>query len=336
MTPIASATNMDDRDIPPISEAKSEIDEAFLTQLNEALAIAKFEDDGQFGFDKPIVYIVGAPRSGTTLAYQILAKALPFSYVTNIAARFWRRPSIGIRLSRILLGDQAHKMIAFNSDGGVSQGVAGPHEFGYFWNHWFHYDLAQTSHLNDDELSRVDLNALQAALRYEILAHVANGFIFKSLPCGFQAKTLTQLHPQSVFCHIIRDEYCTAASILTWRKRYHGSYGTWFSLKPRSYPLEHLRSDPPLQVLEQIRSIKSELHDILSQPGINSLTMPYECMCRDPFYFISVVCERIKTMGYEVSPRSITFPQFRERPVVKLPYEYARRLEELCRSSFTQ
>ena len=326
-----SAAELDDRHLATVLEGKSAAEEKFLEQLNDALAATRFDDAGECNFDKPIIYVVGAPRSGTTLAYQILAASLPFGYVTNIAAQFWRKPSVGLRLSRILLGDQAYKMIAFQSSLGMSQGVAGPHEFGYFWNYWFRYDLAKSNHLDDQELSRVDLDSLQATLRQEILAYVGDGFIFKNLTCGFQARTLARLHPKSLFCHVVRDEYCTAASILSWRKHYHGSYHAWFSLKPSSYPLGHLVGDPPLQVLEQVRSTRRELDEIFLNSNVHSLTLPYERICCDPAGFVRLVCERLGSMDCEVTPRKIEIPEFRAGSALALPDEYESRLREFCR-----
>ena len=221
-------------------------------------------------------------------------------------------------------------MIEFKSYLGISQGVAGPHEFGYFWNYWFRYDLAKSNHLDDEELSRVDLDSLQGTLRHEILSCSGGGFIFKNLSCGFQARALARLHPKSLFFHVMRDEYCTAASILSWRKRHHGSYQAWFSLKPSSYPLEHLVGDPPLQVLEQVRSTRRELDEIFLNPSIHSLTLSYERICRDPAGFVKLVCERLGSMDCEVTPRKIEIPEFRAGAAMALPDEYERRLREFC------
>jgi ABC-type oligopeptide transport system ATPase subunit len=45
-------------------------------------------------------FIVGLPRSGTTLLSQLLAYSLDAGYTTNFAARFWLAPVHGLRLGR--------------------------------------------------------------------------------------------------------------------------------------------------------------------------------------------------------------------------------------------
>lgn len=84
----------------------------------------------------PILFVVGAPRSGTTIMTQFLAYGLKAGYVTNIAARFWRAPTIGVRLSQEILGKDPARSLGrdfFRSDRGGTGYGGGIHEFGYFW-----------------------------------------------------------------------------------------------------------------------------------------------------------------------------------------------------------
>src|SRR4029077_12035871 len=137
--------------------------------------------------------------------HQILATALPLDYIDNIVARFWLKPSVGIALSRQLLGAEKHGGIVYRSRLGVSEGLAGPHEFGYFWSKWFRLDETRTHHLDDDERATIDLEGLKRALHDELLAMAPYGFLFKNMPCGFQARDLAAIHPKSLFIHIRRD-----------------------------------------------------------------------------------------------------------------------------------
>lgn len=84
----------------------------------------------------PIIFIVGPPRSGTTLATQVLAYGLRAGYITNIAARFWNAPMLGIRVSEQILGNDPAGDIGkafFESKLGQTPYGGGIHEFGYFW-----------------------------------------------------------------------------------------------------------------------------------------------------------------------------------------------------------
>ena len=52
--------------------------------------------------DKPILFIVGCPRGGTTLLYQYLSYSGLFTYPTNFLSRFYFAPVLGARLQQML------------------------------------------------------------------------------------------------------------------------------------------------------------------------------------------------------------------------------------------
>ena len=112
--------------------------------LNDALApleqalIEEFEAPTE-----PLVFIVGAPRSGTTLLTQLLISQYEIGYVSNLIARFWKAPYLGLLLAKEIRDPDRPPDVGFSSDRGFTSGYEGPHEFGYFWRRWFDY---QESH----------------------------------------------------------------------------------------------------------------------------------------------------------------------------------------------
>ena len=113
--------------------------EAFFNELNQTLSSLQIPFNSKVEVDAlPVIYIIGAPRSGTTLVYQLICKCFSVGYINNLAARFWLRPSIGVHLTKSLFNeDLGRKHITFQSELGRTNGAANPHEFGYFWSHWF-------------------------------------------------------------------------------------------------------------------------------------------------------------------------------------------------------
>src|SRR5215831_17612554 len=93
--------------------------ERFIAHLNATLRAAHDAELADLPAGEPIIHVVGVPRSGTTLAMQLLSCAYEIGYVDNLAATFWQAPLYGIRLSRKLLG---RKSSAFNSDFGRTSG----------------------------------------------------------------------------------------------------------------------------------------------------------------------------------------------------------------------
>ena len=63
----------------------------FLEQLNQYLI--SFDLYRQRGYDivQPFVFVVGAPRSGTTLLTQVIAHCFDAGYICNLTARFCAR-----------------------------------------------------------------------------------------------------------------------------------------------------------------------------------------------------------------------------------------------------
>lgn len=85
----------------------------------------------------PPVFIIGAPRSGTTLLYQVMAARFQVAYSTNFLAMFYKASILGMALSQKLHGGDSSEPNTFQSHHGSTAGHAGPYEAGEFWYRWF-------------------------------------------------------------------------------------------------------------------------------------------------------------------------------------------------------
>jgi hypothetical protein len=277
-----------------------------LARLNALLAAGQWagpEDEAR-GAELPIVYIVGVPRSGTTLVSQLVARGLDLGYIDQVVARFWQRPAVGVALSRSILGSRAAESIRLESDYGTGLGPAGPHEFGYFWRHWLPYDSAPNHHLDAQALSRVDRTGLRRVLRAELLAAFGRPVVFKNVACGFQARFLTEVHPRSLFVHVTRRTEDTSRSILRARVERHGRLDAWWSLKPSSYPFPELGRDPVRDVVRQVLDCRKDFHAELSAASVQSLELAYEDVCARPDSTLDEIAARIEGLGFSVTARS--------------------------------
>ena len=244
----------------------------------------------------PLVYVVGAPRSGTTLLYQLISRYLQVGYINNLIARFWMRPAVGIRLSQAIIGSTGRNQVALRSLHGTTEGVEGPHEFGYFWRHWLKLDESPTHHLDAASIRCVDCNGLKLALEQEILGNFGCPVVFKNVICGFQAELLTRIHPASLFVHIVRNTGDTAASILASRMERYGSYATWWSLKPSTWPFKEVAT-PVEEALQQVLECRKEFRMELSREGLNSMEVNYEELCLNPVSILDRIRQAINALG---------------------------------------
>ncbi|WP_319762388.1 sulfotransferase [Maridesulfovibrio sp.] len=269
-------------------------EELFLNAMNIGLQKIELPPIPQ-RVDLPLIYIVGAPRSGTTLLYQLLSKHLDVGYVSNIMARFWARPSVGIHIANAVLGDNPDSAPVFESTQGQTPVPAGPHEFGYFWRYWLHLDKNLTHHLTKEDLSRVDKKKLTHTLRSEILGASGKSFVFKTVIAGFCARFLTELHPKSLFIHIHRNQRDIARSLLRCRKDRYGNYHTWWSLIPAAGPFKC--KNPGEEVGLQTRYCCAEMTEELDTPGVSSISVNYEDICASPKTIIQQIRTALSPWG---------------------------------------
>jgi hypothetical protein len=287
--------------------------DAWLAALNKTLAGIELPPPAPSTIDAstlPIIYIVGAPRSGTTLLSQLVSRYLEVGYIDNLIARFWLRPSVGIRLSEIVLGPNRRESIAMTSRHGSTSGASGPHEFGYFWRRWLNLDRVPTHHLNEQALAGLDVDGLRDQLQREILASFGRPTVFKNVICGFQAAWLSRVHPRSIFVHISREVEPTTASILQSRFDRYGSYEAWWSLKPSTFEDIQRLADPVSQVSKQIEDCRREFDRELARPGVTSIAVDYQEMCRRPNVVLRRICEAVGRLGVALAPLDPMPPSF--------------------------
>jgi len=83
---------------------------------------------------EPPLFIVGAPRSGTTLLYQLVTKHYYFSFIRNIANLY---PQIPYILSKFIENVDENTEDTLKSNYGYISGLKSPSEGGMIWNKYF-------------------------------------------------------------------------------------------------------------------------------------------------------------------------------------------------------
>ncbi len=295
-----------------------------LQRMNELLwpyekdAISQFTEPA-----KPTLFIVGAPRSATTLVYQLVSDTGLFGYISNYIARFYAAPFIGALQAKTLGMVHSSKM-SFESKFGRTKGWHEPHQFNYFWRKWFRYD--KDHQMNQSFIESMD----KITFRREIAA-LENVFqqpmAFKSLYCGLQVEFLKRTLPKSRFVICTRNPLYQAQSILSGRKAFFGTYEGWFSLKPAEYSsLKEM--DVFHQVAGQIYYILKSIGSGLKAVGEHEYQIiDQEDLIRDPRGVMSNI---IKLGGQDPTKANLSnLPEsFENRNEQKLPDEEWEQLKE--------
>ena len=269
--------------------AKDASDEEFLRRLNEDLAEreeALYED---VGVERPVVFVVGLPRSGTTLLSQLLAYCLDAGYVTNVAARFWLAPVHGIRLSRVLAGEEPPA--SFESDYARTKTLTGIHEFGYFWRRWLRKDSFEDVARSAEREDEIDWAGLRRTLG-NVQAELGRPLVAKNMLGAYHMPRLRRELGPVLWVEIERDPLDVAVSILDARRSYYDDPSAWWSYVPLE--IEELRGlDPWEQVAGQVHYLSRLYARAEAElPPDGFLRVRYEELARDPAAVLEAVRAR--------------------------------------------
>lgn len=222
----------------------------------------------------PVIFIVGVPRTGTTLLYQLMARHLDVVYISNAVARYWLAPLWALQRG----GSEAG--IELQSSLGRTEGNAAPHEFGWFWEY---HAPARGSHRQTElELDAFDWDFIASELE-AISGWAEKPLVLKSLVAvDYHIARLARELPGSLFIHAKRDPRFTAQSLLESRRKRYGDEKTWWSIRPRDVDA-WLDRDPVDQVAHQIEDVSRRIEEGLATLPPNRVTsIRYEELLENP------------------------------------------------------
>lgn len=119
----------------------------------------------------PLVFVVGAPRSGTTICQQLLLRYLPLAYLNNVTSLFPRSPLIGCRI----LGGPRLNPSNTSSFYGKTSGLRGPNDALYIWDRWFGTDRSRIPERPDEDTAEA-MRRFFAACESEFRLPMLNKF----------------------------------------------------------------------------------------------------------------------------------------------------------------
>lgn len=259
----------------------------------------------------PIILVMGALRSGTTLTMQWLANTGEFSYPTNFMSRFYEAPILGAKIQRMLcdpalnfrdeMADILQK-VDYSSQNGKTHGVLAPNEFWYFWRRFLPYETMEVDYLPDSEL----MKSFDKETFVNELMGIANvfqkPFAMKGLIANYNIGYLNKILENVVFIYIKREPCANIASVLKARKRQFGNEKTWYSFRIPEMERLLQYDDPAMQVAGQLyysnQAIENGLKDVAWE---RKLEMTYEDFCENPGRFYYLLTERLKAQGYVIS-----------------------------------
>ena len=281
----------------------------------------------------PLVLVVGAPRSGTTLMTQWLAASGAFAYPTNLLSRFSFAPALGARIQRLLTDpafafrDELFDLgggFDFSSQLGKTRGALAPNELWYFWRRFV--PVVEPRALEPDERAGIDLDGLRRELG-ALEAAIERPLAAKGMILQYDLDLFAPALSTALFLFVRRDPVHNAQSLLQARERFWGDRARWYSCMPRE--TDALKTlDPHRQVAGQVHFTNLAIERGLAAVGDErGLAVDYEAFCADPQAAWSALRGRLAGAA-ELPARHPGPARFDTTNTDRLPADDVRALEQ--------
>ena len=232
-----------------------------------------------------IIFLLAAPRSGSTLTYQCFSHGTNVASLKNITNLFYQLPYFGLIVSEILGRPLVPK---FNSNEGYVSGLLGESEGHKFWHKW------TASPLSEENITTVSTEDIQY---FKMVTTLFTKKYSKYLFAGYLGhvlhwKLLNRHFPNAAFIVLLRDPVATIASLYKIRTQ---NSGKWISTHPLECTIKdgsHLLEE----VVQQVYWINRRLME--SAKLENAIVVHYEDLCENPRKEITRVIDSLKILGF--------------------------------------
>jgi len=247
-------------------------------------------------YEVPNIWIIGPPRSGTTLLYQALLKRYKFAYISNFANVLYKAPIIATLIALTLFNSRDH-VIEFKSNYGKTSNWLGPNEAGAFWYRWF--PKGDCVYVPSNTLSQERLKLLKREVTGLGLLMKAP-VLFKNVYNSMRIAPIFETFPNACFLICVRDPLDTAQSILNGRVKLHNDKSKWLSVPPKE--VEQIKLHPYWQqVVEQVYYVYQQLDNDRQFCGTDRfLEVNYEQLCKNPYATLQEIEDFLKLNGIQL------------------------------------
>lgn len=232
---------------------------------------------GSDSMSHPPIFIIGAPRSGSTLATQVIVDNFDLAYLSNLHCRYFGAPALAERFFR---PRKNRPRSDYQSRYGATRQSFEPAECGQWWYRFFRRNPA---YVTLDDIDPAKMREFRRSL-LQLSEECDRPVLLKNLYASVRLQPILHYLPESLFIVIHRDEVQNAHSLLEARWDNYESYDHWFSVEPPE--MEQLKTLPAhAQVIEQIRATYRLIDKDFSEanfPSSRRFDLNYEALCASP------------------------------------------------------
>lgn len=252
---------------------------AMSSRMLQPLERSLMQRYGEQGIRKyPPLFIIGAPRCGSTLLYQILTERYKVAFFSNFSAQFYRTPIVGIWIQTKL--GLASPTGRYDFRYGRIAGRGAPAECGQFWYRWF--PQGPYVYVKPNQTSQRVLHELRG--EFGGISTVSGcPMLVKNLYNSLRIAPILEAIPEASFLVCKRNPLDHALSILQARIVNCHRKDQWWSLPPREID-ELLNAPYAEQIAGQIYYIYRQIEqDALYFGTDRFLEIHYEELCADVY-----------------------------------------------------
>ncbi len=221
------------------------------------------------------VFIIGNPRSGSTLLYQYIIRHCRVGYISNAMALFPKyMPEVFAFTEKQIRAYDSIK----ESKYGYIPGVHSPNEAGKIFRKWFREGMSGS----EQERVRRTVQLLTCCWREPV--------IFKNMHNSLRLDRIRDIFPEARFIFIKRNPLYIAQSILVARKKNTGTISKeWWDTDFPDYE-QVAEKNPYYQVLWKTYQLEKLIQRFLDSSGLSSVEVEYKHFCRNPSEVIGEIC----------------------------------------------
>jgi hypothetical protein len=237
-------------------------------------------------------FVVGVPRSGTTLTTLVLWRSFRWAYIPERANR---HPEFTLLLSGLSALSRRSDHGEYSNEYGSAGDPAAISDGWELFHRWFpRYDLGQPTRENRlGELVTL-VRSLERLFRAP--------FLLKNNNNSTRIDALRRVFPDAVWVHVKRDPVDTSLSLLEARRRFGVGVNEWWSAAPPAYWNRTFR-DEVEQVAHQVVGVERGINDgLIGLPALQLIRVSYEDICADPTELIASVAARYESFGKPLTP----------------------------------
>jgi len=234
---------------------------------------------------KPLVFVGGASRGGTTIMDQVLIGSLPVTYLNNLTAVFPRSPIVANRILGRFLRKPTGTYVNFY---GRTAGFAGRNDGLHIWDRWLGNDRYRPPTSLEpavaDDMRRF-FGAFEAAF--------GGPFINKNNALAVCADVVAAALPTSYFVCVRREPFFNVQSLLGTREFIQGGRKAPYGVGDPAYA-GRTDVDPIEEVCAQVLYIQRRMQELQKLLGPERFwIVDYEEFCRAPYAVAERVADEI-------------------------------------------